>query len=436
MRKILIMLLLGVLPALSFSQKIAYEEFDLDNGLHVILHEDHNTPIVVVSVMYHVGSKDEDPELTGFAHFFEHLLFEGSPNIDRGDFAKYVENAGGMLNANTTQDRTYYYEVLPSNQLELGLWLESERMKHATVDQKGIETQREVVKEEKRMRYDDQPYGTMMGETMKRAYTKHPYRWLPIGSMEHINAATEQDFIDFYKKFYVPNNAALVIAGDFNVEETKAHIKKYFNGIPAGQKVERLSIVEPEQLAEIRAVVEDNIQLPAVIQAYRAPQRNTKEQYAMEMLGKLLSDGNSSRLHKTLVEKTQKALTVGAFPFSLEDPGLMMAFAICNMGATPEEVEKLMDAEVERVQNELITDEEFKKLQIQVETDVVSANRRIAGIADNLATSYTLDGNTALVNSSLKEYLSVTKEDIQAVAKKYLKKENRVVLYYVPKSQN
>ena len=206
----------------AFSQvkPIEFTEFTLNNGLHVILHEDNSTPIVAISVMYHVGSKNENPERTGMAQFCEHLLFEGSENISRGEFDDYIENSGGTNNAYTSNDKTYYHEVLPSNQLELGLWLESERMLHAKVEPIGIETQREVVKEEKRQRVDNQPYGTMIGEMMKRAYIEHPYRWTVIGSMEHLNAATEEEFIDFYKTFYAPNNAVLSIVGDIDVEET------------------------------------------------------------------------------------------------------------------------------------------------------------------------------------------------------------------------
>jgi predicted Zn-dependent peptidase len=185
-------------PVAAQTRAINYTEFDLDNGLHVILHEDHSTPIVAVSVMYHVGSKNEEKDRRGFAHFFEHLLFEGSENIGRGEFSKHVERAGGVLNANTTGDRTYYYEVLPSNQLELGLWLESERMLHAKVDQKGVDTQREVVKEERRQRYENQPYGTILIEVLKRAYTEHPYQWPTIGFMEDLNAASEADYKAFY----------------------------------------------------------------------------------------------------------------------------------------------------------------------------------------------------------------------------------------------
>ncbi|HMU70472.1 MAG TPA: pitrilysin family protein, partial [Chitinophagales bacterium] len=200
------------------SIQIKYTEYDLPNGLHVILHEDHSTPIVAVSIMYHVGSKNENPNRTGFAHFFEHLLFEGSENIPRGEFAKIVERSGGTLNANTSNDRTYYFEIMPSNQLETSLWLESERLMHAKVDKVGIETQRSVVKEEKRQRVDNQPYGTLIEEIMKRMYTNHPYRWMTIGSMEHLDAASEEDYVNFYKTFYVPNNAVLSIAGDINVE--------------------------------------------------------------------------------------------------------------------------------------------------------------------------------------------------------------------------
>ena len=213
---------------------IAFTEFDLDNGLHVIVHEDRSTPIVAVSVMYHVGSKNEREDRRGFAHFFEHLLFEGSENIARGEFSKYVEGAGGVLNANTNGDRTYYYEVLPSNQLELGLWLESERMMHARVDQVGIDTQWEVVKEERRQRYENQPYGSILIEVLKRAYTVHPYKWPTIGFMEDLNAASEKDYKDFYETYYVPNNAVLVVAGDVDPKEARRLVEAYFGPIARG----------------------------------------------------------------------------------------------------------------------------------------------------------------------------------------------------------
>lgn len=234
----------GLLAFIAYSsqaqKKIEYIEYDLPNGMHVILHEEHATPIVAVSILYHVGSKNENPERTGFAHFFEHLLFEGSTNIGRGKYSELVEKNGGTLNANTSNDRTYYYEILPSNQLELGIWLESERLLHAKVDNTGIETQRSVVKEEKRQRVDNQPYASFITEMFKRMFTEHPYNWVPIGSMEHLDAAQEEDYLNFYKTFYVPANATLSIAGDINIEQTKKWINTYFASIPKGQAINLL----------------------------------------------------------------------------------------------------------------------------------------------------------------------------------------------------
>ncbi|MGI9542724.1 MAG: M16 family metallopeptidase, partial [Cyclobacteriaceae bacterium] len=327
------------LTVVAQSPKLEFVEYDLDNGLHVILHEDHSTPIVAVSIMYHVGSKNENPDRTGFAHFFEHLLFEGSKNIERGQFDKLITNAGGANNANTSWDRTYYYELLPSNQLELGLYLESERLMHAKVDSVGIETQRQVVKEERRQRVDNTPYGSVVEETMKRAFTVHPYKWPIIGSMDHLDAAQDEDYIDFYKTFYVPNNAVLSIAGDLDIEKTKGLVEKYFAEIPKGTtEIPRPTTPEPELTAEVRDVVFDNIQLPAVIQGYRTPAQGTDDYYAVSMLAQLLSQGESSRLSKSVKDEQQKALFVGAFPISLEDPSIALAFGIANAQVTPEDL--------------------------------------------------------------------------------------------------
>lgn len=432
-----IMMLMAAVPSIGQMNKLAFEQYTLDNGLHVILHQDKSTPIVAVSVMYHVGSKNENPERTGFAHFFEHLMFEGSANIGRGEFDKYVQNAGGTLNANTTFDRTYYYEILPSNQLALGLWLESERMLHARVDVKGIETQREVVKEERRQRIDNQPYGSILEETFKRAYKVHPYRWPVIGSMAHLEAAQEEDYKQFYTDFYVPNNAVLSIAGDIDIEATKAMIQTYFGAIPkSAQAVYRPRTVEPPISAEIRDTIYDNIQLPAVIQAYRIPAQGTKDYYAVDMVSRILSSGESSRLYRSLVDEQQKALFVGNFPLALEDPGVSLSFGITNMGVDVYELEKAIDAEVQKVQNELITEKEFEKLRNQIESEFVTNNSRVAGIAESLATYHMFFGDANLINTEIDRYLAVTREDIQAAAKKYLVKNNRVVLHYLPKSMD
>lgn len=417
------------------ARKIEFTEYNLDNGLHVILHKDNTTPIVAVSVLYHVGSKNEDPNRTGFAHFFEHLLFEGSDNIKRGEFDKYITNSGGTNNANTSNDRTFYHEVLPSNQLEMGLWLESERMMHAKIETAGVETQREVVKEEKRQRMDNQPYGSILTEILKRAYTVHPYRWPTIGSLDHLNQASLEEFVNFYKTFYVPENATLSIAGDIDIESAKQLIAKYFKDIPKGGKpIPRPKIVEPPQKAEVRDVVLDNIQLPAVVEAYHMPAQGTDDSYALDMLSTLLSGGQSSRLYKALVDEQKKAYTVQSFPFSSEDPGLYLVFALANVGVNVDDLEKAMDAEVDKVKNELISEKEFQKIRNQVESQIVQQNSSMVGIAEQLANYHVYFSDANLINTEIDRYMKVTREDLQRVAKKYINKENRVVLHYLPKS--
>ncbi len=419
------------------TNKIKYTEYDLPNGLHVILHEDHSTPIVAVTILYHVGSKNEDPKRTGFAHFFEHLMFEGSENIKRGEFMKLVQNAGGDLNANTSFDRTFYYEVLPSNQLELGIWMEAERMLHSKIDTIGVETQRKVVKEELKQRNENTPYGSILNESFGHAFVDHPYRWTPGGSPEYINKASLQEFVDFYKTYYVPNNATLSIAGDLNPAQTKALIEKYFGGIAKGTlPIVRPTIVEPQKTAEVRDTVLDNIQLPAVIMAYHIPAQGTADYYAVNMLTTLLSQGKSSRMQKSIVDKQQKAVYAGAFPLSSEDPGLALVFGITNMGVAPTELEAAMDAEFEKVKKEPISEMEFQKLRNQVENDFIAANTKMSGIAENLANYYVYFKDANLINTEIERFMKVTREDIQKASQKYLTKENRVVLYYLPKTEN
>jgi zinc protease len=422
------------IPALA-QNKIEFREFTLDNGLHVILHQDKTTPIVVTSVLYHVGSKNENPERTGFAHFFEHLMFEGTENIDRGQYMNIIQSRGGTLNAYTSNDITYYYELLPSNELELALYMESERMLHSKVDLTGVETQREVVKEERRQRYENQPYGTILPETLVRAYQVHPYQWAPIGSMDHLNAATIEEFQQFYKDFYVPNNATLTIAGDIDYATTESLVRNYFSEIPKGSKeIYRPNIVEPKKTAEIRDVIYDNIQIPAVIQAYNLPPRNHPDSYALSMLSTYLTGGNSSLMTKELVDKQQKALVVAAIPLELEDGGVFLMYGITNMGVEPKDLEAEVDKLIKQVQDQGISDEEFTKLKNIMENNIVSGNSTIAGIAENLAESKVIYGNTNYINQVMDAYSKVTKADIQRVAKEYMDLTGRVVLYYLPKS--
>jgi predicted Zn-dependent peptidase len=268
---------------------------------------------------------------------------------------------------------------------------------------------------------------------MSHAYTVHPYRWTPIGSMEHLDAASEEDYVNFYKTFYVPNNACLSIAGDIDIKSTKKLIKKYFGGIPKGAEIVRPTIVEPEKTAQVRDTVYDNIQLPAVMMAFHSPAMGTADAYAMDMVSKILSEGSSSRLNTRIVETDQQAVYVGAFPFSLEDPGIFIALSIVNADVQPDVVETSIMEEISKLQTELISDKEFEKLQNQIEKDVVNSFSSQAGIAENLAQYYMYYGDTELINTEITKYKAVTKEDIQKAAQKYLTEKNSVVLYYLPK---
>lgn len=437
MRKTTLFGLLAVLlsfPALA-QKKIDFKEFTLDNGLHVIMHQDNSTPIVITSVLYHVGSKNENPERTGFAHFFEHLMFEGTENIDRGEYMKVIESRGGTLNAFTSADITFYFETLPSNELELALYLESERMLHAKVDETGVETSREIVKEERRQGVDNRPYGTILQETLKRAYSSSSYRWPVIGSMDHLNSASIEEFQQFYNDFYVPNNATLSIAGDLDYAQTEEWVRKYFSEIPKGTKqIYRPDVMEPKKTTEIRDVVYDNIQIPAVIQAYNLPPRNHPDSYALSLLSTYLTGGNSSLMTKELVDKQQKALALAAIPLELEDGGVFIMYGIANMGVAPEDLESGIDELIKQVQEEGISDRDFEKLQNIIENSIVSGNSTVAGIAQNLAEAHVIYGDTDYINQTMEKFTSVTQADLQRVAREYLTIDGRVVLYYLPKA--
>lgn len=424
-----------LLVTMAHAQKVSFTEYDLKNGLHVVLHQDKTAPVVVTSVMYHVGSKDELSNRTGFAHFFEHLLFEGSKNIKRGEFMKIVSSKGGNNNANTSQDRTFYYEVFPSNQLETGLWLESERMLHPVINEIGVKTQNEVVKEEKRLRVDNAPYGNFLSEMMKRLFTKHGYNWVPIGSMEHLDAATLDEFIAFNKKYYTPNNAVLVIAGDIEIDKTKKLVEAYFKDVPAGPPLEKKVIVEdPITTQIIDTAYDNNIQIPAIITGYRTPGMNSKESIALQLASDVLSQGASSRMYKKMVDEKKNSLQVGSFNYALEDYGAYLAFALPSGDVKLETLLKDMEEEIVKLQNELISEKEFTKIRNQYENNYIGKNARMLGVAENLAAGYTFHKkNTNNINEELEEVGKVTRQDIQNVAKKYLNPNQRVVIYYLPR---
>lgn len=417
------------------AQKVTFEEYTLDNGLHVILHQDNSAPVVITSVMYHVGAKDENPERTGFAHFFEHLLFEGTQNIGRGEWFKIVTGNGGTNNANTSDDRTYYYEIFPSNNLELGLWMESERLLHPVINQIGVDTQNEVVKEEKRLRVDNQPYGNLIAEVKRNMFTNHPYRWATIGSMDHLDAATLKEFQDFNKKFYIPNNAVLVVAGQFESAQAKEWIQKYFGVIQKGTPITRTKVEETPITQTLKAKYEDpNIQIPMAVASYRTPSMKTRDARVLDMISTVLSEGKSSRLYKKIVDDKKMALQVGAFNFSQEDYGLYILYGLPMGGFTPESLIAEIDEEIVRLQTELISEKEFQKLQNIFESQYVDSNASVEGIAGNLATYYLLYGDVNLINSEIDIYRSITREEIRDIAKKYLNPNQRLLLDYAPKS--
>ena len=410
---------------------IKFIEYDLPNGLHVILHENHAAPVIASYVLYHVGSKNERPDRTGFAHFFEHLMFEGTENIPRGKIDKYISGAGGNLNASTSFDQTDYFFNLPSNQLKLALWIESERMMHAQIDETGVETQRKVVKEEKRRSYDNRPYGSLFEELAKLVFKDTPYAWVPIGSVQYIDEAKIGEFRDFWKTYYVPNNATLAVAGDFDLETTKKLVGEYFGPIARGKDLERPKVELPPQTAPLaHDVLKPNTPLPATIHAWRAVSETDPDAYALELLGNILSSGRSSRLYKRLVEKEQAALQVEAFPYLLEKAGMLGVHAVGQRGIALEKLDALIEEEVERVKKDGVSEEEYHKALNQQEAAFAGSFGAMSTRAKNLARYHVFHGDANLINTELDRYFAVQRGDLQRVAKKYLRKEGVNILRF------
>ncbi len=422
------------LGGVASAQKVAFEEYNLDNGLHVILHNDASAPVVITSVMYHVGSKNESPDRTGFAHFFEHLLFEGTENIKRGEWFKIVTANGGTNNANTSEDRTYYYEVFPSNNQELGLWMESERLMHPVINQIGVNTQNEVVKEEKRLRVDNQPYGSLIAEVKKNMFVNHPYRWATIGSMGDLDASKLEEFQAFNKKFYVPNNAVLIVAGDLiDIPKTKQWVQKYFGVIPKGATIERKNFVEEPIVKPLTAEYQDpNIQKPMIVVSYRTPSMRTRDARVLDMISTVLSDGKSSRLYKKIVDDKKMALQIGAFNNSQEEYGTYIIYSLPQGTFTGTDIVKEIDDEILKLQTTLLTEKEMQKLRNIYDNDYVNQNSTVEGIAQNLASFYLLYGDVNLINTEIEMYHSITAKEIQDVANKYLNSNQRLTLNYIP----
>ena len=417
--------------AASVIKPITFQEYDLPNGLHVILHENHQAPVVATYVLYHVGSKNERADRTGFAHFFEHLMFEGSENIPRGKIDKYISGAGGNLNASTSFDQTDYFFNLPANQLELALWIESERMMHAKIDETGVETQRQVVKEERRRGVDNQPYGTLFENLAGMVFKGTSYAWTPIGSAQYIDQATIDEFRDFYKTYYLPNNATLSIAGDIDIAKTKELVEGYFGPISKGADIKRPKIDWSLKVAATKKDVEkENTPLPASLHAWRAPKETEPDAYALDLLGSILSKGRSSRLYRRLVDQEQVAVNVDAFAFLQEQAGLVGVFATGQRGVALDQLDSIIADEIKNVREKGVTEEEYQKVRNQQEADFATSFGSVFSRAKSLARYHVFYGDTNLINTELDRYLKVKRSDLQRVAKEYLRDDRVQVLRY------
>lgn len=416
---------------------IKFEEYDLPNGLHVILYEEHSAPVTATRLYYHVGSKNEDPKRTGFAHFFEHLMFEATDHIGRGEYGKNIETAGGQLNAWTSMDQTVYVNDVPSNQLSMALWQEASRMNWLKVDELGVETQRKVVKEERSNRYDNQPYGTYFLHLMKNVFTGTPYEWTAIGEAQYIDEATISEFQQFYKTYYVPNNATLVVAGDFKPAEVKKTIAAYFGRIPRGTMPINRPVfsLQPQTQEKFVEINEKMTPLPAVSYAWRTVKEGEKDGYALDLLQKVLTSGNSSRLVQRLKNKDQIAIELNAIPLTAEAGGVFGVLAVATQGTDINVVRKALDEEIAKVQNDGITEEEYQKVMNQITKDIVSGAASLGDVAFKLAHYHMVHKNAGLVNKELDMYRQVSRADIQRVAKQYMTNNARSVLVYtVPQS--
>lgn len=429
-----ILLLLGMSDALAQYKPLKFEEYDLPNGLHVILHEDHSAPVVATVVHYKVGSRDEDPSRTGFAHFFEHLMFEATDAIERGTIDKLINGAGGELNAFTSQDETVYHFVVPSSEVRLALWIEAQRMRKLHVDAVGVETQRGVVKEERKNRYDNAAYGGWLEKTFATLFEGTPYQWATIGSAQHIDSASIPEFKAFYDMYYRPNNAVLVVSGDFDPVIVKETIMAYFGGYERSPEPARPQFggLKPMN-GEVRESIDDpRAQLPGVFAAYRGVGQKDEDAYAVELLSSILSDGESSRLYRAVVDSLQLAVQVGTNPFINEYGGLVFLIGIAAPGKDLTEMERAMDKVIEGVVTSGVTDAELTKAKNIVESRFISQRTGVYQKALAMSNYHRYFGNTSLVNDELSRYMKVTKADIQRVAKRLFDTKNRSVLVYRP----
>ncbi len=412
---------------------IEYVEHQLDNGLSVVMSRSKRIPSVAVNTTYHVGSKDEDPGKTGLAHLFEHLMFEGSPNVPKGKFDEILNNNGGDSNAYTTWDSTSYFICLPSSHLEIAFWLDSDRIAGFGITEEALRVQKDVVAEEKLMYIDNSPYGTVEDEGSKRLFANSAYAWPIIGNMEELDTATIDDLKIFHKKFYTPSNAVISVVGDIDYDETIRLIEKYYGSISRGVDFSRNKVMPDDISSEQIVEVSDNVHLEGKFLFYRIPESGSKEYYALNMLSGILTEGDSSRLVKELEYDLELVNEIDTAVYGLEEAGIFAVSAIVLKGKSSDHVQRRIDSAIEDVKNGNISEIEIEKVKNRVETYFSSGRQSIVGLADKFSFLKTFHNDCGRINAEVMNYLNVTKEDIVVAANSFLNKEKRIVLNYIPK---
>ena len=414
--------------------RLDYQITTLSNGLTVVLSEDHSTPIVHLQLWYHVGSKDERPGRTGFAHLFEHMMFKGSKNADAEQHISMIANIGGQSNAYTTDDETVFWETVPSQYLPLVLWLEADRMATLRIDRGTFESEREVVKEERRMRVDNQPYGRLSEIINDAAFTVHPYKHTTIGSMVDLDAASVDDVREFYNTYYVPGNATLALVGDFDSNQALELVSRYLGRVPRSDRpIPRDYPKEPPSERERRITTTENWPLPAVVVAYHITYDGHPDSYPLHIASKILSDGQSSRIYKKLVYEQGLALTAFGGGNLIEDPNLFFAVAIVQPGHTPAEAEKALIAELDRLRSEPITEHELQRAKNQFARDYIVARESNQEKAAQLAHAVVIHRDIKTADGEFEIFMNITSADVQRVARTYFTPQNRLVLTILPK---
>jgi zinc protease len=414
--------------------RVNLKETKLKNGLRVFLVEDHSAPVVSLALNYDVGSRDERRGRTGFAHLFEHMMFQGSGQVGKGEYMMLVFNNGGNLNGTTNEERTLYFETLPSNQLDLLLFLEADRMRGLDITKENLDNQRNAVQEERRLGLDNQPYGKFRERFDETMFDNFVYKHSVIGSMDDLNAASVEDVKDFFRIYYAPNNAVLTLVGDFKSAEALDKIKKNFESIPAQPAPAKVDTTEPEQTAERRFTMEDPLaQLALLNIGYKGVIGNTPDAYALQVLGTILGGGQSSRLYQKLVKEKQLALSANSFANTRRGPGAFQLSANIAPGKKAEDVEAVIYEEIARLQTEPIADWELEKAKQFAKRTAIGSRQSSLGLAINITEGVTAYNDPHMANTRLEKTLAVTKEGIQRVAQKYLQPAKRTVGIALPK---